>query len=72
LRSLIGVNHFYEGSLCYAVEEMLERVFQAGREFERKQVAKPAAPNPTEEFAELGMGPDLNPLPTEGLSSNLS
>jgi len=39
---VISVNHFHTGSLCYAVEEMLEQVFQAGREFERNQAAKPA------------------------------
>ncbi len=35
LRLLIGVNHFNPGSLCYAVEEMLEGVFEAGRAYER-------------------------------------
>ena len=34
LRLLIGVCQC-EGSLCYAVEEMLEEVFEAGRKYER-------------------------------------
>lgn len=36
LRLLIEVNHFHSGSLCYAVEEMLEQVFRAGQEYERE------------------------------------
>lgn len=34
LRSLMGL-HTNNGSFCYAVEEMLEEVFDAGRKYER-------------------------------------
>ena len=40
LRLLIGVNHFHKDSLCYAVEEMLEQVFEAGRKYERESKRK--------------------------------
>jgi hypothetical protein len=37
LHALVSVNLQYEGSLCYALEFLLEQVFKAGQQYEKSQ-----------------------------------
>lgn len=44
IQALASINHFHQGSICYALEKMLEQVFMAGWSFSASVPFDPIGP----------------------------